>query len=88
MIEMAQDSPLMLTPHEAAEILRVSPQHVYSLAAQGLIPCVRVGRAVRIERVALTEFIRTGGRTYAGGWKRQASSPTVVKSSGRRGNNK
>lgn len=31
----------MLTPHEATDLLRVSPQHVYSPAAQGLILSVR-----------------------------------------------
>jgi len=36
-----------LRAHEVATLLQVTPQHVYKLAAQQIIPSFRVGRAVR-----------------------------------------
>lgn len=46
-----------LTTDEAAEALQVSPRTIARLIANGTLPAVRIGRIVRIDRVALGELI-------------------------------
>lgn len=57
------DRPLspMLTAAEASAILRVRVPQVYALARDGIIPAVRVGRAVRFNRDQLMRWIESGG---------------------------
>jgi len=43
----------MLTAAEASTILRVRVPQVYALARDGILPAVRVGRAVRFNREQL-----------------------------------
>lgn len=38
--------PLSLRPKPAAEALGISPRKLWTLTNQGIIPCVRLGRAV------------------------------------------
>ena len=61
----------LLTIPEVARVLRVPPARAYNLAREGLIPTVRVGRQVRVDRDALQEWIRDGGRPLPGGWRRR-----------------
>ena len=56
--------PLLLTSHQAARALAISPRKLWSLTATGEIPHVRIGRCVRyvvadLERWVLKE--RKGG---------------------------
>ncbi len=51
----------MLTAAEASAILRVRVPQVYALARDGVIPAVRVGRAVRFNRDQLMRWIEGGG---------------------------
>ena len=51
----------MLTADEASAILRVRTPQVYALARDGVIPSVRVGRAVRFNRDQLMRWIENGG---------------------------
>lgn len=48
-----------LTVAEAAELLRVHPQAVYRAIQNGEIAHVRVGRVIRIPRVAIDAITRT-----------------------------
>ena len=66
------DIERLLTITEVAEILRVPRARAYELVRSAAIPGVRVGRQVRVARLALTEFIATGGKALAGGWRREA----------------
>jgi excisionase family DNA binding protein len=50
------------TAPEAAQILHVSTARLYSLLRMGAIPCIRLGRQVRISPAALETFITQGGR--------------------------
>lgn len=43
---------------EVAQLTGWSKQAVYQMAAEGRIPCVRVGRSVRIPAEALQQWIR------------------------------
>ena len=62
----------LLTIPEVARVLRVPPARAYNLAREGLIPTVRVGRQVRVDRDALRHWIDDGGCALPGGWKRTA----------------
>lgn len=57
---------------EVARILDTTDQRVYEMLRQGILPGVRMGRQVRIDRVALEKFIENGGQSYPGGWKKKA----------------
>ena len=48
---------------EVAHRLNVSVHRAYELARQGRIPCVRLGRQVRVDADRLESFIRDGGVT-------------------------
>lgn len=53
-----EDLPLLLTPDEAALLLRTSRKAVYSLAERGQIPgVVRIGRRLLIERDPLVSWL-------------------------------
>ena len=43
---------------ELAKLLGVTRQHVYKMAAEGLIPSFRVGAAVRFDPALLAEWLR------------------------------
>lgn len=47
------DGPLLLTVKEAAVLMRVGRDTTYSLVAQRRIPCIKLGKQIRIPRKAL-----------------------------------
>ena len=55
-----------------AQILDVTEDRVYSLARDGVLPHVRLGRQIRVDSDALEEFIKNGGKSLPGGWRREA----------------
>lgn len=57
------------TVPEVARILDVPETRVYELCRRGLLPHVKLGRQVRVDREALDEFIRSGGKALPGGWR-------------------
>ena len=56
---------------EVASILDVSEGRAWELARNGTIPCVRLGRQVRVDPTALGAWIEAGGKALAGGWRRR-----------------
>jgi excisionase family DNA binding protein len=62
----------LLTADQAAKLLLVSTQRVYELVRLGIIPCVKLGRQVRFDEETLTEWVRNGGQSLPGIWKREA----------------
>jgi excisionase family DNA binding protein len=60
----------LLTTDEAAHQLRVSRQRLYELVQEGLVPAVRLGRALRFSPSGLAEFVATGGKAWGGGWRK------------------
>jgi len=48
----------MLKPSDLAPRLGVTTGRVYQLIAEGLIPSVRIGRAIRIPREAWNEWLK------------------------------
>ena len=61
----------LLTVPEAARLLRVKVARGYELARTGQIPTVRLGRQVRVDAERLAVFIREGGASLPGGWRRK-----------------
>ena len=51
----------LLTVPEVARLLRVSDWYVYELIKRREIPSIRIGRWIRVERNALTDWMANGG---------------------------
>ena len=47
----------LLTPEEAAELLRITPSAVNKLRMDGQLPFVKLGKKVFYKREALAEFV-------------------------------
>lgn len=62
----------LLRASEVAEILDLSVERVYDLAREGILPTCRLGRQLRFSSNAIENFINNGGKTYPGGWKKEA----------------
>jgi excisionase family DNA binding protein len=50
--------PLLYAPADAARLLGVGRSTVYELLADGKLPSVKIGRARRITRAAIDDFVR------------------------------
>jgi excisionase family DNA binding protein len=53
------DDPIVYTVPQAAKLLQMSANTLYSLIAQDLVPHVRFGKLIRIPRWALLQHIAT-----------------------------
>lgn len=70
--ELAVMTQRLMTMNQAAETLGVSVDQAYSLARNGILPVVRLGRMIRVDEHTLEQFIASGGRTFEGGWRKEA----------------
>ena len=57
MTTQPSDESLVLTVAQAAKLLQVSQNTLYSLIAQGVVPHVRYGKLIRIPQWALLQSI-------------------------------
>jgi excisionase family DNA binding protein len=55
---------------EVAALLDCSPQRVYQMVRDQILPTVRFGRSLRFRAEALEEWLKGGGRGHAEGWRR------------------
>lgn len=62
----------LLTVSDVAERLGIRPDRVYTLIREQLLPCVKLGRQVRVDATQLEAWIASGGQALPGGWRRQA----------------
>jgi len=58
---METNDLLVLTPVEAAKLLRVGRGTVYEQIRCGLIPSIRMGRKILIPRAALLKMLENAG---------------------------
>ena len=56
--EQVSGDPLLLTPEEAATLLRVGRTTIYALMKAGDLHPVRIGRSCRISRAELERYVR------------------------------
>mgnify|MGYP001202010272 FL=1 len=54
---MSKMEPLLLTPDEAAEVLRISKSYLYDLKSRGDISFIKIGTNLRFRRSDLEKFI-------------------------------
>jgi len=59
----------LLNVKVVAEMLDATEYRVYTLAREGILPSVRLGRQLRFSAEALDKFIANGGKPLPGGWK-------------------
>jgi excisionase family DNA binding protein len=52
-------TPLLVSPREAAGMLGVCEKTIYNLTKAGLLPAVRIGRAVRYSVETLRQWIKS-----------------------------
>lgn len=60
-METEAQLPRLLTAQEVAEQTALPLARVYELAREGLLPSVRLGRAVRFSADALRSWFESGG---------------------------
>ncbi len=56
MMQATQGQAVAYTVAEAADLLRVSPEHLYRMIRQGEVRAIHLGRAVRISRGELEKL--------------------------------
>jgi excisionase family DNA binding protein len=59
---MSHEPSRLIDVRAASELLGRPPSSLYRYAREGLLPAVRIGRAVAFDREALERFIADGGR--------------------------
>jgi excisionase family DNA binding protein len=61
------DSPLLLRVPEVAKALGIARSLAYEMARDGRLPTVHIGKAVRVPRRRLEEWIEDRTRAESGG---------------------
>jgi excisionase family DNA binding protein len=56
--EPVSNDPLLLTPEEAAEVLRVGRTTIYALMKAGDLRGIHIGRSCRLSRAELERYVR------------------------------
>lgn len=56
---------------KTADLLGVTVQRLYDLVKHGVVPSVRVGRRVMFDPDAIRDWIKAGGQSLPGGWRRE-----------------
>ncbi len=62
----------LLRVDAVAEMLDLPEDRVYALSREGILPTVRCGRQLRWSLEQIQDFIASGGKGYAGTWRREA----------------
>ena len=58
-VSEARDPQRLLKADEVAQLLNISQSQIYALMQHGEIPCVRIGRAVRVRPQDLEDYIES-----------------------------
>ena len=58
LIELLENKDEALDAQEVAELLGVSQKKIYRLAASGVLPSFRIGKAIRFDAQDLAEWLR------------------------------
>lgn len=52
-----EDFPVVLTPEQLGDILKIGRNGIYNLLRSGAIRSIKIGRQYRIPREALSEYL-------------------------------
>jgi hypothetical protein len=63
--------PRLLNRERFEREFGINWRHVLALGRDGLIPLVRFGRKVFIDRDQIDRLIASGGRTFKAGWRKE-----------------
>ena len=58
-LEQIEQRSSALKVNELAEMLQVTPQHIYRMASSGLIPCFRIEGAIRLDPKEIVNWLRS-----------------------------
>jgi len=61
-----EPEPLTLSLVEVGDRLSVARSTAFHLVTSGQLPCVRIGRTIRVSRAALEKFVRSREGIYSG----------------------
>lgn len=56
-IKTLREQPTALKARDLARLFGVTPQHIYKMAAKGLLPSFRIGNAVRFDPGTIAEWL-------------------------------
>jgi excisionase family DNA binding protein len=70
------DLPVVLTVEETAELLRIGRSAAYAAVRSGDIPCVKVGRCIRVPKHRLEQLLGPVNEVRPGG------QPDLTKTAG------
>ena len=57
-ITALQNCPLIMSPTEVAQILRIGRNSIYALLRAGQLKSIRIGKLIKIPRSALEEYLQ------------------------------
>ena len=60
-MEQLENTPVMLYPQEAADLIKCSRWTIYELVKRKKLPATKIGRGIRIPTKAILDFIASGG---------------------------
>ena len=80
--DMLTKSPLLLTPEDAAKVLRIGRTTVYALMKAGDLRPVHIGRSCRLARAELERYVRMLENPVAPSQHRRRSQPKSANQSG------
>src|SRR3712207_4072534 len=80
--DMLTKSPLLLTPEDAAKVLRIGRTTVYALMKAGDLRPVHIGRSCRLARAELERYVRMLENPVAPAQHRRRSQPKSPNQSG------
>jgi len=61
----------LIKVHDLAEQWSLSEDRIYTLAREGIIPSIRIGRTLRFSPSAIQEFLSNGGKSLSDEGKRE-----------------
>ncbi len=79
---MLTKSPLLLTPEDAAKVLRIGRTTFYALMKAGDLRPVHIGRSCRLARAELERYVRMLENPVAPAQHRRRSQPKSANQSG------
>lgn len=68
------DTKVLLKMNIVARMLNVTEARARDLGREGILPVVKLGRQVRVDPDALESFIKNGGKSLPGGWRKEGRS--------------